>query len=493
MTVSVDLFTDIFIAVCPLFLYFGPLQLFYDLKRRRRKAALEQRRAGDENVTEVAQVIGTGRMREGAADFFLDGAVLHLRMQVGRHAHAERRGDGDDHPPGDSSEHLHVQDEGEVEENEGAGVAALEVVREQLPPPPNPPAPDTACALSMKAGGGALGEVEAEEDELGNNDVTGTTVDTLIRSRPSVLAVFSELSPRGGGVRVSLSGDHEEGADVHVYPAEPCDSDNFSAASSASSVSPAAVGGTAAEGPEADSTANMPARFANANLESNGFEGEDRTGFSTPDVLLEHQLNTPPLPFVAQIANGFTWLYLFCLEKMPTGIVPCCIQILTGVLWLFLYAKHYRPDLYEKQLTLQTCLLLLYVGSISTLFCLADSAHEQEEHAGAVENNSRVPATSAHTAQVVFTALGTGTLLMLLGAPVMYAKRAWGERDASLMGSWCSNAAGFGVGATWAVHTATEGLVFVAAINVVAASFSLFCLGLRTFLDAGGRQLRLGK
>eukprot|EP00392_Amoebophrya_sp_AT5.2_P009773 g9801.t1 len=177
------------------------------------------------------------------------------------------------------------------------------------------------------------------------------------------------------------------------------------------------------------------------------------------------RLNTPPLSFTAQCANGLNWLFYWSLEKMMTGVAPCSVQVVTGFLWLFLYRRHYRADLYKKELRTQLCCLGLHVAGSTTLFAL-----------------TLLKEVSMEAAKTIFAALGSCTGVALLGAPALYARRAWVERDASLMGSWCSNFAGLLVQVTWALHTLRENLVFMAALCALMASFSLLCLAIRVRL-----------
>eukprot|EP00392_Amoebophrya_sp_AT5.2_P019314 g20093.t1 len=212
-------------------------------------------------------------------------------------------------------------------------------------------------------------------------------------------------------------------------------------------------------------------------------------------------LATPPLQFVAQVLNGYTWLLCFLLEGMITGVVPCAVQWLTGVVWLFLYVRVYRRDLYAAQLRLQLRLLAVAVGLLTLLFLLpvlfdgyaileplqnsienGDEGRRDEGSNNANTAGETDQGSLTRTVKTAFAVLTVPTFLLYMGAPARYAHRSYVRRDPIYMGASVTNAAGVLVCGVWTYHGAVSGLPAVALSCGLSTLFSLTCVALRGWL-----------
>ncbi|CAD7971569.1 unnamed protein product [Amoebophrya sp. A120] len=246
------------------------------------------------------------------------------------------------------------------------------------------------------------------------------------------------------------------------------------------------------------------------------------------DDHLEDQLETPPLQFVAQCANGWTWTSFFLLQGFRTGVPQGCLQISTGFLWLFLYCKYYRRDLYEKELKRLLLFLILYLCFVTLVFlltvfhdrpdvftCLFDGGGNGEEDQGGSTTSSSSSSDSdlsgsslsakerngeetvmIDEVKILFSTLGVCTFLTMMGAPVRYSYRAWQEKNPLFMGSVSQNCAGLFVCGLWFYHGIQSGpsLYVAGIVNGIASVFSLFCLGLRAWLVwSGGNAKNVGR
>ncbi len=118
-------------------------------------------------------------------------------------------------------------------------------------------------------------------------------------------------------------------------------------------------------------------------------------------------LETPPLQFLAQCANGWTWTLFMFLDGLRTGIIPCTVQTLAGFLWVYLYRHCYRMDLYEEQLGRQTKILVFYLLVITVIFTITaaidyptvltawvDNETDDDSSSGASEGNQDYKSTA---------------------------------------------------------------------------------------------------
>ncbi|CAD7940888.1 unnamed protein product [Amoebophrya sp. A120] len=474
---------EVLVASAPLLLYFGPAQLFCQLRKQEEK----NKRQREQEANKGAETTGVSGKK--CSGFLGDGTELtghfsddaEVGQMGGRYNSTVAPAPGTEKNDVDSLSSRTTPHESKKCQIRADFLRKLDEEAE--------PNLSEDALLQMK-------------NHRSENDFTASTTDTLVVGRPGLAEVFP-LSPTPSSGELVIAENllhHADQAEdeevarlqvVTVLPGVDPEKENINFPEMVDEVDVCSAQSVSA--PCTPTVERLPreascsTRYGEEQQISTADSEEIITRADHSCAEEKQKLETPPLQFVAQCANGWTWLCFSILEGMRELTAPCVVQVLTGFLWLFLYCQCYRADLYRRQLRF----LLVSLGCYLTLlgvffgFALAEShgyvrgtlleakepervAHERTEFSRAV--------------QATIGFFGTVTFATLMGSPAVYAYRAYCERNALLMGSWCSNAAGVFVCTIWANHGLSEGILTIAIVNMLSVAFSFVCLLLRLWL-----------
>ncbi|CAD7954293.1 unnamed protein product [Amoebophrya sp. A120] len=497
---------DIVIAGFPIFLYFGPAQLFYDIYRVRRKKSTyyeSQNFCHDTNTKTCCPCLRAVRKHEDITDRHAKGAAVEARPQEVKREQEQHQQQVEPHQELQVDDIIHdavvcnpVIDVALSSPNKSASENEAITIRISL----------GSGATSTNAGGAVVASTGDDNLIIEQSSSSSTTAAVLDHENHDTAGcAIGALPPRTcfvkegeeGGTRTTRifqNNDKEQVEKHHILRA------------GGSAITIAAENLTAVEISNKTPSSGDEAFHVESSDQAHfhRFSSEqDEKNVAQPQEEQDHHhhlfLETPPLQFLAQCANGWTWTLFMFLDGLRTGIIPCTVQTLAGFLWVYLYRHCYRMDLYEKQFRRQTKILLCYLLLITIIFIITAAIDYPTVLTAWVDNETNDDSSDASEedknqdykstvlileVKLVFQLLGMTTFLVYMGSPAFYAYKAFELRKAEYMGSFAQNFFGLFVCSSWAFHllVTVDNAEFLGAANFAAAVFSAGCLLLRLWL-----------